>query len=252
MNCEQVKTVIPRYLAGESQESEAVAIEEHLAGCDHCGADLEADRQVDASLRAAMLEEELDTSSVIRRVVARMEHVPWWRRAFAVGMLRFAAVSALVLVSLAVGHRIYVHQLEKGIAMAATHDHYMDLVVLKRTDWAYSGQSSARFVQSNFPETPELVRLITPAGGTFEKVRLCSLNGTHYAHFVFRMPAGEVSVFIRATRTDERTYTPAVVHDQTKRLEVAGFSSPGFVGAVVGQDGLVPTEMIAAQTAKVL
>jgi predicted anti-sigma-YlaC factor YlaD len=39
MNCEQVKMVIPRYLAGESQESEAVAIEEHLAGCDHCAAD---------------------------------------------------------------------------------------------------------------------------------------------------------------------------------------------------------------------
>jgi len=252
MNCEQVKTVIPRYLAGESQESEVVSIEEHLAGCDHCAADLEADRQVDASLRAAMLEEELDASSVIRRVVARMEHVPWWRRAFAVGMLRFAAVSALVLVSLAVGHRIYVEQLEKGIAMAAAHDHYMDLVVLKRTDWAYSGQSSARFVQSSFPQTPELVHLITPAGGTFEKVRLCNLNGTHYAHFVFRMPPGEVSVFIRATRTDESTYTPAVVHDRTKGLEVAGFSSPDFVGAVVGQDGLVPTQMIAAQTAKVL
>jgi len=80
----------------------------------------------------------------------------------------------------------------------------------------------------------------------------CSLNGTHYAHFVFRMLAGEVSVFIRARGTDESTYTPAVVHDRTKGLEVAGVSSPGFVGAVVGQDGLVPTEMIAAQAAKAL
>jgi hypothetical protein len=128
----------------------------------------------------------------------------------------------------------------------------MDLVLLKRTDWAYSGQSSARFVQSNFPETLELVHLITPAGGTFEKVRLCSLNGTHYAHFVFRIPAGDVSVFIRATGTDESTYTPAVVHDRTKGLEVAGLFSPGFVGAVVGQDGLVPIDMIAAQAAKAL
>jgi hypothetical protein len=85
--------------------------------------------------------------------------------------LKSAALSALVLVSLAVGHRIYVHQLEKVIAMAAAHDHHMDLVVLRRTDWAYSGQSSARFVQSNFPETPELVHLITPVEGTFEKVR---------------------------------------------------------------------------------
>jgi hypothetical protein len=32
---------------------------------------------------------------------------------------------------------------------------------------------------------------------------------------------------MRATRTDESTYTPAVVHDQTKGLEVAGI----FLGA---------------------
>jgi hypothetical protein len=66
------------------------------------------------------------------------------------------------------------------------------------------------------------------------------------------MPAGEVSVFIRATGKDESAYTSAVVHDRTKGLEVAGFLSPGFVGAVVGQDGLVPIEMIAAQAAKAL
>src|SRR5215813_6747939 len=197
MNCEEIRTVIPRYMAGESESAETVAIEEHLAGCSECAAELEADQRIDTCLREAMLEEEPDTSAVIRNVVARMEHVPWWQRYFSVGMLRFATVGALVVLVLFVGRGVYVQQAEKNIAMAAAHDHYKDLVVLKRMDWAYSGAPSAAFVQTNFPETPNLVRMITPAGGSLEKVRLCNLKRTPYAHFVFQTPQGEVSVFLR-------------------------------------------------------
>jgi len=252
MNCDQIKTVMPRYLAGESDQGEAVAVEEHLANCNQCAADLEADRNVDTWLREAMLHEEPDASAVIRHVVAHMEHVPWWRRPFAVGMLRFAAVSSVLLVAFVIGRGVYIHQVAKGIAVAAAHDHYMDLVVLKRTDWAYSGQSSAEFMQNNFPTTPQLVTLITPAGGTFEKVRLCSLKGTHYAHFVFRTPEGEVSVFLRSKTPGEPAYAPGSLHDRSNGLEVAGFSSPVFMGAVVGQDGFVHTGAIAAQEQRVL
>src|SRR5262249_16174972 len=121
-----------------------------------------------------MLEEEPDTSAVIRNVVARMEHVPWWQRYFNVGMLRFAAVGALVVLVFFVRRGVY------GFAMAAAHDHYMDLVVPKPRDWAYSGAPTAAFVQTNFPETPDLVRMITPARGPLEKVRHRNLKGTHY------------------------------------------------------------------------
>jgi hypothetical protein len=40
MNCEEISTVIPRYMAGESDAAEAVAIEEHLASCRQCAAEL--------------------------------------------------------------------------------------------------------------------------------------------------------------------------------------------------------------------
>jgi len=147
---------------------------------------------------------------------------------------------------------VYVRQMEENLAMSAAHDHYMDLVVLKRTDWAYSGASSAAFVQTNFPEAPDVVRSITPAGGSLEKVRICRLKGTPYAHFVFQTPQGEASVFLRSKRPGEGSYTPGDVHDRSNSLEVAGFSSPSFVGAVVGQDGHVPTGVIAAQARKAL
>ncbi len=251
MNCDELKNVASRYLAGESDEGEAVAVEHHLATCETCAAEMATDRRIDASLLEAMLENQPDTSTVIRRVVARMQHVPWWQRVFAFAPLRLAAFASAILVVFVAGRLLYVHQVEKGLALAATYDHYMDLVVLKRTDWAYNGQSTAQFLQSTFPGNPGLVRSITPAGGSLEKVRLCHLERTQYAHFVFQTPGGEVSVFVRARAPGDRPYQAADLHDRPHGLEVAGFSSPDFVGAVVGQEG-VPARSFAQQAATAL
>ena len=252
MNCEEIRTVIPRYMAGQSDAAEAAAIEEHLTSCRQCTAELEADRQVDANLREAMLEEEPDTSAVIRRVVAHVERKPWWSRVPGVRTVRIATAAALIFMALFAGRAVYVQQVEENLAMSAADDHYRDLVVLKRTDWAYSGASSTAFVQTTFPDTPDLVRSITPAGGSLEKVRICRLKGRPYAHFVFQTPQGEASVFLRAKKPGEYTYTPGDVHDRSNGLEVAGFSSQSFVGAVVGQDGHIPTGAIAAHARGVL
>jgi Putative zinc-finger len=238
MTCDELKNVASRYLAGESDEGEALAVENHLASCRTCAAELATDRRIDDSLREAMLEDQPDASAVIRRVRAQMELVPWWRRVFSVAPLRIAALASAILVVFIAGRPLYVHQVEKGIALAAMNDHYMDLVVLKRTDWAYSGKSSAQFVQSTFPGNPGLVRSITPAGGSLEKVRICHLEKTQYAHFVFQTPEGEVSVFVRARAPGERPYQAAGLHDRSHGLEVAGFTSPDFVGAVVGHEGI--------------
>jgi hypothetical protein len=251
MNCDELKNVASRYLAGESDEAEALAVENHLATCPTCAADLATDRRIDASLREAMLEDQPDASPVIRRVVARMHLVPWWQRMFTLAPLRIAALASVFLVAFVTGRLLYVHQVEKGIAFAATYDHYMDLVVLKRKDWAYSGESSAQFVQSTFPGNPGLLRSITPAGGSLEKVRFCHLERTQYAHFVFQTPGGEVSVFVRARAPGERPYQAADLNDRSHGLEVAGFSSPDFVGAVVGHEG-VPARSFAQQAATAL
>jgi hypothetical protein len=248
MNCDELRNLASRYLADESDEGEALAIENHLASCETCAAELDADRRIDASLREAMLEDEPDASALVRRVVARMQGVPWWQRVFAVAPLRIAALATAIVMVFFAGHQLYVHQMGKGIAFAATNDHYMDLVVLKRTDWAYGGESSAQFVQRTFHGNPSLLRSITPAGGTLEKVRICPLKGTQYAHFVFQTPGGEVSVFIRARAPGERPYQAADLHDQSHGLEVAGFTSPEFVGVVVGHEG-VPARSLAQQAA---
>src|SRR5260221_12743577 len=110
MNCDELKSVASRYLAGESDEAEAVAVEHHLATCETCAAEMATDRRIDASLLEAMLENQPDTSTVIRRVVARMQHVPWWKRGFAFAPLRLAAFASAILVAFVSGRLLYVHQ----------------------------------------------------------------------------------------------------------------------------------------------
>src|SRR5215475_1556102 len=117
MNCEEIRTVIPRYRAGQSDAAKAAAIEEHLTTCGQCTAELEADRQADADLREAMLEEEPDTSAVIRRVIARVERKPWWRRVPGVRTVRIATAAALILMVLFAGRVVYVQQVEENLAM---------------------------------------------------------------------------------------------------------------------------------------
>lgn len=251
MNCDEIKNLMPRFLAGESPQDEAAMVETHLASCKQCSAELEADRQLDANLRQAMLEDEPDASAVVRRVAAQMEQKPWWRRVFSMPALRLAALASVMVLVFVGGRQLYIHQVEKSMALAATHDHYQDLVVLKRTDWAYSGQPSAQFVQTNFPGSRNLVRSITPPGGSLEKVRICSLNGTHYAHFVFQTSPGDVSVFLRVKTPGESAYPAEDLHDSAHGLEVAGFSSPDFVGAVVGPEG-IHSSAIAEQAARAL
>lgn len=251
MNCDEIRNLAARFLAGESPQDEAAMVETHLASCKQCSAELQAEREMDASLRQAMLEDEPDASAVVRRVVAQMERKPWWRRAFSMPALRLVAVATAMVLVFVGARQLYIHQVEKSMALAAAHDHYQDLVVLKRTDWAYSGQPSAQFVQTNFPGNRDLVRSITPAGGSLEKVRICSLNGTHYAHFVFQTSTGDLSVFLRVKAPGERAYPAEDFHDSSHGLEVAGFSSPDFVGAVVGPEG-IHSSAIAEQTANAL
>jgi hypothetical protein len=72
------------------------------------------------------------------------------------------------------------------MALAAATDHYEDLVLLLHSDWEYKPEDLTRFIQAQFPQKQKLLPSITPAGVSLEKVRLCKLRGTSYAHFVFR------------------------------------------------------------------
>jgi hypothetical protein len=253
MKCDRVRDVLPLYLSGELSDQEIAQVKLHLQECAECATAVQADNELDNALRTAMLEETPDVSDVLGRVHERMA-TPWWKRPQLISV-RMAAVAAIAVVAVfaLIGlPRIYVHQAQRNMALAAAGDHYQDLVLQRHPDWESKPQEVARFLQLQFPQKHNLLPSITPEGAAFEKVRLCNLRGTSYAHFVFRTGAVETSVFLLPNPDGAVPYRGGKARDGEHGLEVAGFSSSGLTGIVVGQRGSVSTVEIADQISRAL
>ncbi|HKV93793.1 MAG TPA: zf-HC2 domain-containing protein [Candidatus Angelobacter sp.] len=251
MNCESVQDLLPLYLSGELTGTALGDVQSHIDACELCSRALNADRELDDVLRTAMLENSPDVSAVLNRVHAGIT-APAWKRMLRPGWVR-ASVLATAIVLIAwlgfVGFRV--RQGERTMALAAANDHYSDLVLLRHSDWTYKPQDVAHFIQQQFPQQQDLLNVITPDGASFEKVRLCNVGGTYYAHFVFRGGALETSVFLTATK---RTNQDPAFHlaEAGYGLEVSEFFSSNLTGMIVGNHGLVPTEKIATRLARAL
>jgi hypothetical protein len=249
MKCDRVHDVLPLYLSGELRGEEMTDMRLHLQECDHCAMAVQADRELDDALRTAMLEQTADVSAVLDRIHKR---IAWWKRTPQLISIRVAGVAIILVFAFIVLPRLYVHEAQRNMALAAASDHYEDLVLLRHADWKYKPEDVTRFMQTQFPLNQNLLPSITPAGASLEKVRLCKLRGTSFAHFVFKTGTVETSVYLLADPDGGTPYQAAHLRDGDHGLEVSGFSSAGMTGMVVGQHGFVPTAEIARRLSQTL
>jgi Putative zinc-finger len=244
MNCESVQDLLPLYISGELTGEELAAVQHHVEACEACTQSLSADRQLDDVLRTAMLEHSPDVSAVLQRVHGNMA-TSGWKRILHVRSLRFGALAAMVVLVAVLGVSSFrARQVQRTMALAAANDHYSDLVLLRHPDWAYKPADVARFMLEEFSRQDLLVA-ITPQGAVFEKVRLCNLGGTQYAHFVFRTGPTETSVFLIPNGQALNKHDSIHLADAGHGLEASGFSSEHMTGVVVGNKGQVQTQEIA-------
>jgi hypothetical protein len=251
MNCERVQELLPLYLSGELTGEGLTAVQLHIHACGPCSQALSADRELDDALRTAMLEQSPDVSAVLDRVHARIT-ATGWKRLLHVGWMRAGILVATVVAIAVFSVSIFnAHQLQRTMGLTAANDHYSDLVLLRHPDWVYQPQDVARFMQAQFPQQ-DLIAVITPKGAAFEKVRLCNLGGTQYAHFVFKTGSTETSVFLLPNDKVRNRLDSIRLADAGHGLEVSGFSSPQLNGMVVGNKGQVSTQEIANRLAETL
>ena len=251
MNCDSIHDVLDLYLSGELKGEKMAELRLHLQECERCAMAVRADRELDNALRTAMLEDTVDVSAVLARFHERIA-APWWKRIPQLVSVRRAAIAVILVIALIVFPRLYVGQAQRNMALAAAGDHYEDLVLLRHSDWEQKPEDVTRFVQAQFPQKHHLLASITPDGASLEKVRLCKLRGTSYAHFVFRTGTVETSVYLLAKPADGASYQASHLRDGGHGLEVAGFSTADMSGMVVGQHGFVPILSIARQLAQTL
>jgi hypothetical protein len=244
MNCESVQDLLPLYFSGELTGEKLSAVQHHIDSCEACTQSLSADRQLDDMLRTAVLEHNPDVSAVLQRVHREMAS-SGWKRMLHPRSLRFTALAAMVVLVAVLGVSSFrAHQMQRTMALAAADDHYSDLVLLRHPDWAYQPEDVARFMREEFSRQ-DLLAAITPQGAQFEKVRLCNLGGTQYAHFVFRTGSTETSVFLIPNGQAGNRRDAIHLADAGHGLEASGFSSTYLTGVVVGNKGQVQTKEIA-------
>jgi putative zinc finger protein len=251
MNCSTVHEVLPLYLSGELNGEQMTDMQLHLNRCAPCTLAVALDREMDQALRAAVLEKTPDVTAVLERFREQVAAPPR-RRMLARTPVRMAAAAAILVCALAGLPWFYVHQQQRNVALAAATDHYRDVLVPKPAQWASEPEEVTRFLQRQFPQKQSLLSSITPEGASFEKVRLCQLSGTTYAHFVFRMGAVETSVFLQANSSGTAPYKAVPLRNSEHGLDVAGFSSAGLTGIVVGRHGFVAAPEIAYRLSKTL
>lgn len=251
MNCNTVHEVLPLYLSGELNGEQMTDMQLHLNKCAPCTLAVAMDREMDQALRAAMLEQTPDVTAVLDRFHERVAASPR-RKMLTLVPARMAAVAAILVCALVGLPWFYVHQQQRNVALAAATDHYHDVLVPKPAQWASEPAEVTRFLQQQFPQKQGLLPSITPEGASFEKVRLCQLRGTTYAHFVFRMGTVETSVFLQTNTDGPAPYKAVPLKNSEHGLDVAGFSSAGLAGIVVGRHGFVATPQIADRLSKTL
>ena len=252
MNCENVQDLLPLYLSGELRGEDLVAMQLHMQACESCSKAVSADRDLDAALRTALLEDTPDVSALLHRVHAGMT-IPWWKRTPRLLSARTVAVIATVAIVVGLGlPKLYVHQLQRTMALNAAQDHYSDLILQRHPDWTYEPQDVAHFIQNQFPQQLGLLALITPKGSSFEKVRVCTFGGARYAHFVFRSGSLETSVFLAPTAKGSSQYPAFHLAEAGYGLEVSEFAASSATGMVVANKGLIPTQEIANRLASSL
>ena len=204
----------------------------------------EEDRELDETLRTAMLAEEPDVSQLLARVRQEMEPVPAMRRRSSSTFVLRAVAAALFLVIIAGALMIRARR-NTALAVDAACDHWDELVQVSDKKWVTAPADVDAYVQQHFPRDREIVRSLTPSGASFAKLASCRLLSARFAHFVYRAGGREISIFVRISDPYEHPVRLVDHTDRRLHLQVASFVTPRYEGLVVAALSAAATREIA-------
>jgi anti-sigma factor RsiW len=225
VSCDEVRELAPLCLSRELDSRLAGLLSEHLEACSSCAREFGEQIALDASLRAGILSDHVDTSVVDRRVREKIafENRGWeWPRWFA-----GAAAFTLALVA-----GMLFLQRSAPIYAAAARDHRWEIVEGQHRKWLTDpALVEALAERRGFSRT--MVAGMAPAGYRLVQGKLCRLDGHVFLHLVYANGLANFSVFLRR---QERKNEPSTgwIHREKRDLEyVAGFRRGDADGLIV-------------------
>jgi anti-sigma factor RsiW len=223
MTCSDISALTPLYLADELDSAREEAFAAHLRNCPACRRELEQQTAFDEMLKASILAEAVDSSSVDHRV---RTSIGAGQRTSRRWMSTAAGIAAAVLLAV-VSYRTMVSSRTKPIYAAAARDHRMEIVDGQPRKW-FTDDASIQGLAGRVGVP--VVAAFVPAGYHLAQGKLCTLNGRVFLHLVYRDESGNFSLFIGPS--DDSAF--AGIHTNNLAAEhVAGFQHDGVSALIV-------------------
>jgi anti-sigma factor RsiW len=229
MNCSDISTLSPLYLAGELEAGRAQAFATHIADCADCTSELEQQTGIDALLRRGILAEHTDTSVIDKRVLQQIHS----SRGRSSRRLALALAIAALLFLAAVGYRSILSKRMNTTQAAAARDHRTEIVNAQPRKWITKASAIENMAASQGLPGAAIAGFI-PAGYHLAQGRLCFLNGRVFVHLVYANPGGVFSLYVRKPvgLAAAELGTPARANDFGDE-HVAGFEKSYLTAVVV-------------------
>lgn len=243
MNCSDISAFAPLYLTGELDPERTEAFSKHLGNCPACRRELGHQTAFDELLRAAVLAEPVDSSSVDQRVRQTIDAQQRTSRRW---MFTAAGIAAVLLVAIA-GYRA-VFSARTQPVYAAARDHRMEIVDRQPRKW-FTDRASIEGLAGREGLPDSVVSAFIPSGYRLVQGKLCLLDGHVFLHLVYANESGIFSLFLR--RPDDagsygiRTDTFAAEH-------IAGFQNDQVSALIVSEQPGETVLRLAKSAAAVL
>jgi anti-sigma factor RsiW len=248
MNCSDISALAPLYLSGDLDPACAGSFSAHLGNCPACKREMGQQTSFDKLLRASVLAEDIDSSSVDHRV---RESIRAGRGTSRRWMFAAAGIAALTLLGI-VGYRVVFSPRTQPVYAAAARDHRLEIVDRQPRKW-FTDRASIEKLAERQGLAGSVVSAFAPAGYRLAQGKLCLLDGRVFLHLVYtgvsRSEAGNFSLFLRrpddAIKARVRMETIAAEH-------VAGFQDGRLTALIVGDQPSDTVLNLAKSAASVL
>jgi anti-sigma factor RsiW len=231
MNCSDISTLSPLYLAGELETARAREFSTHLAACPECNRELVRQKEIDALLRRDILAEPIDASVIDKRLMQQIHRAHGRSpRRLAVAL----AIAALLFLAVA-GYRSILSKRMNTTQAAAARDHRIEIVNGQPRKWITKASAIENLAASQGLPGAAIAGFI-PAGYHLAQGRLCFLNGRVFVHLVYANPTENFSLYVRKPigRAAAELGTPARANDFGTE-HVAGFEKSYLTAVVVSE-----------------
>ena len=203
MDCKNLVSQISAYLDGELDQNTSAEIKSHLKQCESCNQEINGQKIVDQSLRAAVLTSPIDSKHlrdrIVRSLPARrplLQRIPLqW-----VGLGASIAAALLLVSGIVVFQRYKTPVISNKVLYADLVDDYLDHGIPPGLDVRLD-QDRLKRQMARYQGVNKVMDYFRQQDYALVHTQLCTLDNTNFLHLIYQKNGRYLSVFFKPVKT---------------------------------------------------